>query len=191
MDSLEAIMPAAEDFARENSVDNIVHGWEHTLRVIAFADEVNREVEADPNIVRCAVLFHDIGHRMRDEDHHIVSARIAYDFFIRKNIDRITIGRIRECIICHSRRYSTEKPLSQESRVLYDADGMDLYGPIGLLRALVSASTVWKGYSCIIEKLEWRVGQKANFYSRTGRQYVERNAGIIEAYLRELRETIS
>jgi hypothetical protein len=74
--------------------------------------------------------------------------------------------------------------------VVFDADGMDLFGPIGLLRALLSCGLSGKGFPCMIKKIRWRLGQKDNFYSNTARQFACNNAALIETYLDSLEEQL-
>ena len=76
------------------------------------------------------------------------------------------------------------------AKIVYDADGMDLFGPIGLMRALLSCALRNKEFDCIIKKLEWRISEIDNFYSEFAKIYVKNNCEIIENYLKDLKNQI-
>jgi HD superfamily phosphodiesterase len=191
MATLEQTMEAIENFARENMPEDIVHGWPHAERVIVYARMVNAEVEADWDVVQAAVLLHDIGYKIRRDNHHLLSSQVAHDFLIKSGIDHKTIAHIKECIVSHSRQFSLDKPISGEAKVVFDADGMDLFGPIGLIRGIVTVAMQNKGFGEIVSRLEWRIGQKDHFYSQTARRFAAENSKIIEDYLVALKSSLN
>ncbi|MBN1697083.1 MAG: HD domain-containing protein [Spirochaetales bacterium] len=190
MTALNTLMTGIADFARDKMPKDILHGWPHIQRVLAYARMVNAEMHARWDIIECSVLFHDAGHSIRRKDHNMISAEIASDYLDAKKIDRTTISLVRECIVAHSRQFSETLPESPEAKVVYDADGMDLFGPIGLLRALLSCGLEGKGFPCILEKLQWRSGQKNNFYSTIAAGFAHKNSAVIESYYRGLEEQL-
>ena len=190
MKDFNKLILEAKQFAIENMPKDILHGYPHIKRVLKYADMVNKEVHADWNIVQISVLLHDIGHKIRTERHNELSAEMAENFLKAKKINPEMILNIKNSILTHSRQFAKEKPSSLESKVVFDADGMDLFGPIGLMRALLSYALKNKEFDCIIKKLEWRISQIPNFYSIFAKNFVKENSNIIKNYLKELQNQI-
>ncbi|MBN2442176.1 MAG: HD domain-containing protein [Spirochaetales bacterium] len=174
------------DFARTHMVEDILHGWPHVERVLHYAELINEEMKGNWQIIKYAALLHDIGHKEQTENHNYLGAGLAEIFLKSKEIDERLINHIKECIITHSRQFSQLPPRTIEAQVLYDADGMDLFGPIGLMRGLLSCGLRGKGFDCMIKKLQWRIGEKENFFSTTALRFVRNNSVIIENYLDQL-----
>ena len=183
-------MNKIEIFAGEHVPGDLVHGWPHIERVLFYAERVNRELKADRDIVRAACLLHDTGHSIGKEQHHLHSRVLAETLLARLEIGPETIKHIAECIAAHSRQYSPEPPASPEARVLYDADGMDLFGAVGLMRGLLSAAEGNRGFPAIIKKLEWRLSQVDNFYSTCARGFVKEHAPLIRQFLEQLKQQL-
>jgi HD superfamily phosphodiesterase len=179
-----------EEFAHSHMPPDILHGWPHVKRVLYYAGCVNNEIQGNWDIIRSACLLHDIGHSIQRENHHEISARIAGDFLVSIGIPGNTGEHIQACILTHSRQYSREVPHSIEAQVVFDADGMDLFGPIGLMRALLACGLRGKGFDCMIKKLTWRLGERENFYSKTALDFAQGNGDIIEQYLAQLQKQL-
>ncbi|TFF86561.1 MAG: HD domain-containing protein [Promethearchaeota archaeon] len=184
------LMDKIEIFAKNNMVDDFLHGWSHIERVIKYARQINDEINANWNITYVAVLLHDIGHKYGDGHHNVKGSEIAYGFLKEIGIKEEISENIKQCILTHSRQYSETKPTTLEAKVLFDADGMDLFGPIGLMRALLSCILNKKGFKCIMDKCEWRLQQRENFYSNKSKIFVRENSKIIESYLIELKNQL-
>lgn len=171
-------------------VNDILHGWSHVERVLKYGKLVNKERQGDWSIIKSAILLHDIGHRVNPQNHNEISAQMAEKFLIAKGLDPQMISNITHCIQVHSRQYSELKPECTEAQVVFDADGMDLFGAIGLMRALLTCALRNEEFDCILKKLNWRLEQRPNFFSKAARQFVDENSPIIESYFRTLREQI-
>ncbi|MFX1294953.1 MAG: HD domain-containing protein [Promethearchaeota archaeon] len=187
---LKIFMQEIEKFARENMVQDFLHGWSHIERVLKYASIINRGVNANWDIIKSAILLHDIGYGKDREKHHEISAVLAEEFLLTKEIDQDIISNIKHCIISHSRQFAKEKPLSKEAQVVFDADGMDLFGPIGLMRALLSCTLRNQEFECILKKLEWRLQECKNFYNKESKIFVAENSTIIKTYLFRLKKQL-
>jgi len=190
MHSLNDIIKEIEKYAKKEMVSDILHGWPHVERVLKYALIVNEEMQGNWDIIKSAILLHDIGHKLKRENHNELSAQIAEKLLIEKSIQKSIINNVKKCILTHSRQFAHQKPSSIEAKVVFDADGMDLFGPIGLMRALLSCAQRNKGLECMIKKMEWRLAQKPYFFSKTAKKFVTENVTIIEKYLRDLNNQI-
>lgn len=190
MSELKDILLELRKFAQTRMVTDILHGWPHVERVLKYASKVNEEMRGDWNIIEAAILLHDLGHKKKRENHNKISAQMAEEYLMKKEINPDVIEKIKNCILTHSRQFSDQIPDYIEAKIVFDADGMDLFGAIGLMRALLSCALRNQGFECMIKKLEWRIKQKPNFYSNYAREFVIENSIIIETYLKELKKQI-
>jgi uncharacterized protein len=119
---------------------DIVHDFEHVLRVYQMADRLAKEEGADLEIVRAAALLHDAegsapGSETRSS-HHIRSAAFAGQVLAADGWAEDRIAAVQHCIRAHRFRRDGEAPESIEARVLFDADKLDVLGAIGVARTV-------------------------------------------------------
>ena len=112
-----------------------VHDFDHVLRVLKLAERIARAENADPQVVRAAVLLHDVGRRQAEAagvDHAMVAARRAREILVGH--PPMKVEKVVEAVATH--RFRTKpKPSTLEARVLYDADKLDAIGAVGVARA--------------------------------------------------------
>lgn len=113
------------------------HDWLHVERVERLAQKIAVQEGADEEIVRLAVLLHDIGREKEDdgeiEDHAEWGAREAEKILENLGYEHETVEHVSDCIRSH--RFSTgPEPESLEAKVLSDADNIDAVGAVGIAR---------------------------------------------------------
>lgn len=124
VDELE-LAPASSD----------IHGLDHIQRVWERCERMGRELDADPEVLIAAVYLHDLGrHYIQDEAHGALGAQRA-----RPVLDRIgfPVGKqpkVLHAIRVHDVSATPEERTTPESKILYDADMVDSFGVIGVLR---------------------------------------------------------
>ena len=113
------------------------HSKSHINRVYSLAVRIAREENADLDVVKAAVLLHDIARAMEDEgkilDHASEGAKIARKVLEDVNFPREKIDKVIHCIEVHRFRKGLEAK-NIEAKVLQDADRLDILGAIGLAR---------------------------------------------------------
>ena len=113
------------------------HDFDHILRVLALAERIGAAEGADMEIVRPAVLLHDIGRpeEQREGLCHAQAgaekARAILDDWPLEQVEAIA-----HAIAAHRYR-DDEAPRTLEARVLFDADKLDSIGAVGIARAYV------------------------------------------------------
>lgn len=111
------------------------HDFDHVLRVLALAERIGSAEGADMEVLRPAVLLHDIGRpeELRDGRCHAqVGAQKARR--ILSSWPASTVDAIAHAIAAH--RYRDDlAPETLEAKVLFDADKLDCIGAIGVARA--------------------------------------------------------
>ena len=113
------------------------HDFDHVLRVLALADRIARAEGADLDVVRAAVLLHDIARAEESEtgeDHALAAARRSRVLLGQRGAAPELVDAVSEAIKSH--RFRTGgPPATLEAQILYDADKLDAIGAIGVARA--------------------------------------------------------
>lgn len=133
-----------------------VHGFDHVLRVYHLAEYIALVEGADLEIVRAAVLLHDvevdrlspaanwktsIDEQPDRTNHHLSSADFARQILKEDGWDDLRIQAVVHCIRAHRFRDNSQSPQSLEAKILFDADKLDAIGAIGVMRAIGYAIT--------------------------------------------------
>ncbi|HUW95054.1 MAG TPA: HD domain-containing protein [Anaerolineae bacterium] len=130
--------PISIEQAREYYGDaDPAHDFDHILRVLALAERIGAAEGADMDILRPAVLLHDIGRPEEQRDgrcHAQVGAEKART--ILSDWPTETVEAISHAIAAHRFRDDLQ-PQTLEAKILFDADKLDSIGAIGIARAYV------------------------------------------------------
>lgn len=114
------------------------HDFDHVRRVLALAERLARAEGADVEIVRAAVLLHDISRAEEDAtgqgDHAQMAGERARAILIARGIAPERADAVAHAIAAHRFRGNTP-PQTLEAKVLFDADKLDSIGAIGVARA--------------------------------------------------------
>lgn len=145
-------MPTIEDARLWYLPGDVVHGFDHVLRVMRLADLLAQAEGADREIVRVAALLHDAhppaesraaANKSTAEeraDHHISSAELARQVLQAEGWPDERIAAVQHAIRAHRFRRCDELPQTVEAQVLYDADKLDAIGATGVARAIAYAA---------------------------------------------------
>ncbi|NLB90279.1 MAG: HD domain-containing protein [Clostridiales bacterium] len=130
-----------------------VHDASHVYRVVNNACQIlDHSPKADQEIVLIASLLHDIGRGKRENGkkapHGKIGAQMAEVFLKEQEYPPEKIRHIADCIISHSYPYKGKglSPQTLEAQIVYDADKLDLTGPIGVIRAVGYGSQIGEPY---------------------------------------------
>jgi uncharacterized protein len=125
---------------------DLVHDFEHVLRVYRVAERLATAEGADLEIVRAAAWLHDSrgsapgGEGTERAEHHIASADFAGKVLVAKHWPEDKILAVQHCIRAHRFRSQDEAPQTLEAQVLFDADKLDVLGAIGAARTIAYAA---------------------------------------------------
>ena len=115
------------------------HDFDHVLRVLALAERIGRAEGADMEVLRAAVLLHDVARAEEERTgvcHAKAGAQRAREILAGRPPQKVEA--VAEAIAAH--RFRDEvTPQSLEAKVLYDADKLDSIGAIGVARAYALA----------------------------------------------------
>jgi len=135
-------MPTIETARSWYSASDPVHGFDHVLRVYRMAERLAIAEGADLEIVRAAVLLHDINGAklaspdVQRADHHLDAAEFARRVLQEEGWPEERISAVVHCIQAHRFRDQRVQPETLEARVVFDADKLDAIGAVGAARAI-------------------------------------------------------
>lgn len=126
-----------EEAQRHYDQADPAHDFHHVLRVLSLAERIGLAEEADMEILRTAVLLHDIG-RPEEIRNGVCHARAGAEKARRILADWPSekVEAVTHAIATHRFR-NDAVPESLEAKILYDADKLDCIGAIGVARAYV------------------------------------------------------
>jgi uncharacterized protein len=133
-------MPSIEQARSWYDDQDLVHGFDHVLRVLRMAEHIGSRLEADLDILRAAALLHDAaGAHPADpevrQNHEQRSAQFARQVLEGEGWTSDAIEAVLHCIRAHRYR-GNEQPESLEARILFDADKLDVLGAFGVARTI-------------------------------------------------------
>jgi uncharacterized protein len=174
------------DFVKEN-LDPL--NYNHTLRVRKLAIKIAKKEGADKKVVDVASLLHDVG-KLKSEDwfkHHEKSVEMTREF-LRGKYDSEFIEKVCHCIETHMGPFNLvgncPRPDNLESKVLFDADMIDLMSPAGILKMIYFLSKQGKSFEEAVkitkrnfqdafDSLQTESGRKiANKYYKLGMKFL-------------------
>jgi uncharacterized protein len=132
-------MITVEQARSHYSGEDAAHDFEHVLRVLRLAERIGDAEGADMEVLRAAVLLHDVARVQEDSGgpcHAQQGAKRARE--ILAHHPRQKVEAVAAAIAAHRFRSSTA-PTTLEAKVLYDADKLDAIGAIGVARAYAIA----------------------------------------------------
>ena len=116
--------------------------WEHIQRVrntaLLIAKSENASAES-VEVLELAVLLHDIAYSEQSAwvDHAAKSSQMAREKLLEYHMPVSRIDRVCECIQTHSFS-SSQRPRLLEAKILFDANSLELMGPVGIIRLCLS-----------------------------------------------------
>lgn len=133
---------AIEEYARRMMTAEVAHDFKHADRVRNWALRIAREEGfADLWVVEVTALLHDIGlsHVGKRAMHGQVGARMATQFLGENGVfPKAVIAEIGNAIRYHN---SIRRRSGKLLDIVRDADRLDLFGAIGIMRAYTSKAS--------------------------------------------------
>ncbi|HID63782.1 MAG TPA: HD domain-containing protein [Anaerolineae bacterium] len=129
------------EFIKEKHSQSERHDYSHVLQVVRYAIQIAKAIpdEVNPFVLICGALFHDVGWIGTDTGvlHGLRGATIVDEYFDSTWVSADVKKRIKRIVIRHTAT-SMMAPQTVEEKIVWDADGLDGMGLIGILRGLVA-----------------------------------------------------
>jgi HD superfamily phosphodiesterase len=145
-----------QEFIKEKHSQSERHDYSHVLQVVRYAIQIAKAIpdEVNPFVLICGALFHDVGWIGTDTGvlHGLRGATIVDEYFNSTWVSADVKKKIKRIVIRHTAT-SMMLPQKAEEKIVWDADGLDGMGLIGILRGLpttgcISKRAVASGRSC-------------------------------------------
>jgi len=138
-------MPTIEQAREWYTTADVVHDFDHVLRVYRTAEHLAEIEGADLQIVRAAALLHDAegaapGAGSTRANHQHASAGFAAQVLTEEGWPVERIAAVQHCIRAHRYRDNSEPPNTLEAKILFDADKLDVLGAVGAARVIAYAT---------------------------------------------------
>lgn len=123
----------------EKELSCSAHSLDHTTRVYNFALTLAEGENVDMEVLKAAILLHDIARVKEDTDssgnasHALLGAEMAEPILRELEFSEEKIKHIIDCIRAHSFKRGNA-PKTIEAKILFDADKIDSLGCIGIAR---------------------------------------------------------
>ncbi|MEM2021663.1 MAG: HD domain-containing protein [Zestosphaera sp.] len=140
-EAVRCLHPLVKEFVKGVLGSDWAHGYPHVQRVLKLSHEIaaHMNLEIDLNVLECAALLHDVG-RVLGEPHAYFSAVVADGLLRGLGVSERVIEVVENAILYHSYSYASThgiQPVSEEAKVLSDADKLDALGVIGFVRVFL------------------------------------------------------
>lgn len=163
--------------------------YNHTLRVLKWAERLQEIEGGDLEVIRIAAIFHDVG--WSDEiPHGTVSKQLADEYLTGINYDPDKKEKVLEAIENHSNRKNASG-LCLESYIVMDADILDEVGAISILwDAMATTYQENPSYKMAYERIKKFTaeikGKKDRLKTSSGKKFYEERIKFIDQFLNEL-----
>ncbi|MBR9679168.1 MAG: HD domain-containing protein [Nanoarchaeota archaeon] len=185
--SITSIINHVEKIVKKDYSGELHHGWAHLNRVRNYAVYIAEKEGADAFIVELAALMHDIAkikYGSTVKNHAKKGALMAGIILEKLDLDNNTIKKVCSCINTHSRR-EPPKPKTLEEKCLFDADGLELVGTVGILRTALYAAYYDKTWNDMLRKVGSRIS-KAKFYTSTGKKIAKKRIKFVKKFYEKM-----
>lgn len=184
------------------------HDFSHTKRVYKNALEIAKsEKNVDLDVLKAAVLLHDIARRKEDfgecKCHADEGAKMAPVILKKAGFPEKKISEVVHCIKVH-RKSKGLKAETIEAKILQDADKIDIFGAIGIARTFMHLSKKMLMHSdssrrltsfedinsdSILEQLRSLFFARRNhFNTKKGWQIVQKRLDFLKKFIRQFEE---
>lgn len=129
-----------EKFIRDKHRHLEGHDYSHVLQVVKHSIDIAENVEekVEPFILICGALFHDIGRTLHDEAtlHGFSGGNITDTYLKSTWVEDAVAVKIVRIVVRHTVT-SHIPPETVEEKIVYDADGLDRLGLMGMVRGIM------------------------------------------------------
>lgn len=167
---------------------------EHVAVVLAIGMEMGKKLKADMDILKAAILLHDIGRSVVKKGHGEVGAQMAVEILRNTNFPEKKINDVKYAIAAHV-GWDESVPETLEACILWDADKLSKLGATFILQK--SMVLPFKGKNCwdaVLELNNWLQTAeyiKNNMKTELGSKMAEERYKTLKMFVTALNEEMS
>jgi len=181
---------------RDFSWDNFRFRYraEHTEAVLSIGLEIGEKLGADEEILKAALLLHDIGRSAVKKGHGESGARMAGGILKNTNFPQTKIADVQYAITSHVGWYET-RPETLEARILWDADKLSKLGAFIIVQKAMRWSLMGKNtWDAVTEFNKWLETAeyiKDNMKTEPGSKMAEERFRTLKMFITALNKEVS
>jgi uncharacterized protein len=163
--------------------------YEHTLRVLNWAERIQAIEGGDMDVITLAVLFHDTGWS-KTINHAIVGGEIVKKYLISNGVEAEFVQQVAWAARTHNLRDTPKEELPIENLIMMDADLLDEVGVMAIVwDAMSTAGEKDAGYLRVLEKckkfLAKAIKDKSKIKTGAGMKFYSERLNFREEYLKQ------
>ena len=192
----EAWKKIQENDIQNFSWDNFVFNYraEHNELAFLMGMEVGKSLNADLEILKAAILLHDIGRSVVEKGHGKVSAEMAGEILENTNFPPEKIDDVKYAITTHV-GWDESIPETLEARILWDADKLTKLGAAIILhKTMVLPFKGKNSRDAVAEFNDWlKTAEfiKNNMKTKLGSEIAEERYKTLEMFVTALNKEMS
>jgi HD superfamily phosphodiesterase len=133
-----------------------IHGSDHLQRVWERCKKLSEKLGGDLEVLAAAAALHDLGRHHGLEVHGEKSAELAEPILMETGFPPEKKNTVLEAIRLHDITTPADKRATTEAMILYDADKLDSFGVMGVVRYVVFYFQKGAGVDYILDTLKKR-----------------------------------
>lgn len=164
------------------------HKIDHIHRVWRHCKNLGLLIGADMEILIAGAYLHDLGrHYIKDKAHGALSSELAKPILERIKFPKAKITSTLHAIRVHDVTFQSIDRNSNESKILFDADKLDSFGTIGIVRNIL----VYYGKKSIDYILDDLDSKWSGLSLNETREYAQQEYNYIKNFFIQLKKELS
>jgi len=167
---------------------------EHNALVYSIGMEIGKELNADMDILKAAILLHDVGRSEVREGHGQKGAEMAAEILSNTNFPVDKINAVKNAIRVHV-GWDESIPETLEARILWDADKLSKLGAsIILHKSMLLPLNGKQTTDAVKEFNSWLITAefiKDNMKTEKGKKIAEERFMILKIFVESLNKELS
>ncbi len=205
------ILDSLKDEVKKRMENDIVHDFEHTMRVYKNAQKICKKEKANEKLVLSATLLHDVASYPKSDKRSkmssIESAKKSKKILEKFDFSKEEVTIISDAIRDHSFSQNAI-PKTLEGKILQDADRLDALGAIGIARVFATGGLLKRPFYNIDDPFckrripddkTWTVDHffakllklESLMNTKSGKAEAKKRIKIIKDFLNQLKQEIS
>jgi uncharacterized protein len=166
---------------------------EHTELVLSIGMEMGKKLGADEEILKAALLLHDIGRSAVKKDHAETGERMAGEILKNTGFPRRKIAEVKYAIASHA-GWDKSKPETLEACILWDADKLSKLGAFIIvqkaMRCPFQGKNTWDAVSEFNKWLKTAEYIKNNMKTEPGSEMAEERFRTLRMFVAALNKEV-
>jgi uncharacterized protein len=163
------------------------HKLDHLERVWSRCLKLGMKLNADLEVLVAAAFLHDLGRHYGLDVHGEKSALLARPILEKIKFPKEKTKKVLDCISLHDHNTPKGKRKLVEAQILYDADKLDAFGAVGVVRWVIYYYARGESVEGILSRLEDRY---RGLHLKESKEIAEESYLYAVGFFKKLREDL-